>query len=163
MYSLYQVATRLGNKIIENAALSLAIENLLDALDASFCTEDDVARGKDCGIYSPTNVISISYGASEIFYPESQQKRQCLEFLKQSLQGVTFVIASGDYGVSERPGYNPRTNSYSNGCIIPGNYNASTGQGHEFWSGTRLNGTVFNPIYPQNCPYVSVFGSKLCP
>ena len=62
-------------------------------------------------------------------------------------------MASGDYGVAAQPSYIDDTN----GCITPGNYKATTKFG-----GPALNGTVFNPIYPQNCPYVlSVGGTQL--
>ena len=133
--------------------LSISIQNLLDAIDQSFCSDKDKAAGQDCGIYSPTRVISISYGASEVNYPIAQQQRQCHEFLKLGLQGHTFAIASGDYGVAAQPSFEYDTN----GCIIPGNYKGTTKVG-----GPTLNGTVFNPIYPQNCPYVlSVGGTQL--
>ena len=141
-----------GKLFTNDNPLDISIENLLDALDGSYCTASESAHGKDCGIYSPTNVITVSYGASEIFYPESLQKRQCHEFLKLGLQGVTVAISSGDGGVSDRPGYDPHNNRDTNGCIVAGNYNATTGFGHGY--GTLLNGTVFNPSYPQNCPYV---------
>jgi tripeptidyl-peptidase-1 len=53
-----------------------------------------------CGVYKPTNVISISYGGQEADLPISYQKRQCLEYMKLGLQGVSFIFASGDSGVS---------------------------------------------------------------
>jgi tripeptidyl-peptidase-1 len=133
--------------------LSISIGNLLDAIDQSFCTDKDKAVGQDCSIYSPTRVTSISYGASEVDYPEALQQRQCHEFLKLGLQGHTFTISSGDYGVAAQPSFIYDTN----GCITPGNYKATT-----IFGGPKLNGTVFNPIYPQNCPYVlSVGGTQL--
>lgn len=33
-----------------------------------------------CGVYKPTNVISISYGEAEIDLPENYQTRQCNEY-----------------------------------------------------------------------------------
>lgn len=153
---LYQTLPSYDGEIAEEGfGLSTSIGNLLDAIDGSFCTDEDKAVGQDCGIYSPTRVTSISYGASEVYYPEAQQQRQCHEFLKLGLKGHTFAISSGDYGVSDRPAYLYDTN----GCIIPGNYNATT-----YLFGPKLNGTVFNPPYPQNCPYVlSVGGTQLNP
>lgn len=53
-----------------------------------------------CGVYKPTNVISLSYGGQESDLPISYQKRQCLEYMKLGLQGVSFLFASGDSGVS---------------------------------------------------------------
>jgi subtilase family serine protease len=56
-----------------------------------------------CGVYKPTNVISVSYGGQEADLPLSYQKRQCLEYMKLGLQGVSFLFASGDSGVSSTP------------------------------------------------------------
>jgi tripeptidyl-peptidase-1 len=55
-----------------------------------------------CGIFQPTNVISVSYGGQESDVPISYQKRQCLEYLKLGLQGVSILFASGDAGVASR-------------------------------------------------------------
>lgn len=55
-----------------------------------------------CGVFKPTNVISISYGGQEADLPISYQKRQCLEYLKLGLQGTSFLFASGDSGVSSK-------------------------------------------------------------
>ena len=53
-----------------------------------------------CGVYKPTNVISVSYGGQEDDLPAYYQKRQCNEFLKLGLQGVSIFYASGDDGVA---------------------------------------------------------------
>jgi len=72
-----------------------------------------------CGVFKPTNVISISYGAPESAYPAAYLKRQCNEyirfpkpqgpltpvrFLKLGLQGVSVIVSSGHRGVSEVTG-----------------------------------------------------------
>lgn len=127
----------------------------LDALDGSYCTysaygetgndpsidpvyPDPAAggyKGKlQCGVYKPTNVISASYGEAEADLPINYSKRQCNEFLKLALQGHSILIASGDYGVASAPG-----DSSPNGCLGP-------------------TGKVFNPQYPNNCPYVTTVG-----
>ena len=93
----------------------------LDALDGSYCnytafgetgddptldpTYPDPAAGGfkgqlECGTYKPTKVISISYGEQEIDLPAGYQQRQCNEFLKLGLQGVSVFVASGDTGVA---------------------------------------------------------------
>ena len=75
----------------------------LDALDASYCnftafgeTGDDpnldpiypnpnpggFKNKTQCGVYKPTNVISISYGGQESDAPAYYQQRQCLEWGK---------------------------------------------------------------------------------
>lgn len=55
-----------------------------------------------CGVFKPTNVISLSYGGQEADVPIAYQKRQCNEYLKLGLQGVSFMFASGDSGVSSK-------------------------------------------------------------
>jgi tripeptidyl-peptidase-1 len=131
----------------------------LDALDGSYCTysafgekgndpnidpvyPDPAAGGYkgelQCGVYKPTNVISASYGEAEADLPINYSKRQCNEFMKLALQGHSILIASGDYGVASAPG-----DTSANGCLGP-------------------TGKVFNPQYPNNCPYVtSVGGTQL--
>ncbi|KAL5314459.1 hypothetical protein ACEPPN_017099 [Leptodophora sp. 'Broadleaf-Isolate-01'] len=134
----------------------------LDALDGSYCTFSAYNEtGNDpkldqaypdnriggwqgqlmCGVYKPTNVISLSYGGQESDLPISYQKRQCLEYMKLGLQGVSFLYASGDSGVSNYPG----DIDGPTGCLGP-------------------NLDVFNPTWPGTCPYVtSVGGTKVYP
>jgi tripeptidyl-peptidase-1 len=57
-----------------------------------------------CGVYTPTNVISISYGIAERDQPANYLRRQCNEFMKLGLQGHTIFMASGDRGVAADPG-----------------------------------------------------------
>jgi tripeptidyl-peptidase I len=99
----------------------------------------DFKPGKlQCGVFQPTNVISASYGECEQDLPFNYTARQCNEFLKLGLQGVSILIASGDYGVASSPG-----DGGANGCLGP-------------------KGKIFNPQYPSNCPYVtSVGGTQL--
>jgi tripeptidyl-peptidase-1 len=91
-----------------------------------------------CGVYKPTNVISASYGQAESDLPMKYTERQCNEFLKLGLQGHSILFASGDYGVASFP-----TDEHSiNGCLGP-------------------EGTIFNPQYPSNCPYVTSVGGTM--
>jgi tripeptidyl-peptidase I len=134
----------------------------LDALDASYCTfegGDDpnldpqypdnwqapgapngtgiVWPEKEmCGAYKPTNVISVSYGLGEDYFSFFYENRQCAEYLKLGLQGVTVVYASGDSGVSNR-----------GSCIIPpdSEYNGDPG--------------AFSPSFPASCPYLTAVGA----
>jgi tripeptidyl-peptidase I len=95
----------------------------LDAIDGSYCTYSAFGETGDCtdpacvdpaypdpnpggytgqlqcGVYEPTNVISISYGADESGLPDFYIKRQCNEWMKLALQGTTIVMSSGDSGV----------------------------------------------------------------
>jgi tripeptidyl-peptidase-1 len=85
-----------------------------------------------CGKYTPTNVISLSYGLVEADFPTYYQIRQCNEFMKLGLQGVTIVFASGDEGVSDRNG----------NCLGP-------------------QQNIFSPDYP-DCPYVTMVCYSRC-
>ncbi|KAL7907816.1 putative Tripeptidyl-peptidase sed1 [Trichoderma velutinum] len=131
-----------------------------DAIDGSYCTysaynetgdctrpecldpsypnpNPDGYKGQlQCGVYRPTNVISISYSGGEADLPASYLRRQCNEIMKLALQGVTVVESSGDYGVASYP-ENLFTN---NGC-------AST------------DGRVFYPSADVSCPYILAVGS----
>ncbi|KAL8637835.1 MAG: hypothetical protein Q9228_004943 [Teloschistes exilis] len=134
------------------------LNNFLDALDGSYCTysafgetgnspldppyPDPKAGGYkgnlQCGVYKPTNVISVSYGGQEIDLPPSYQQRQCNEFMKLGMQGVSVFISSGDSGVAG-PSFNG-----SNGCLGP-----------------KQN--IFSPDFPANCPYVTAVGATFLP
>jgi tripeptidyl-peptidase-1 len=128
---LYQV-----EDIPEGSAQLLSpFNDLLDALDGSYCTGDggddpsvdgvypDPAPGgyqgpKDCGNKQRSNVISVSYASNEgVSLPSFQtsialaffnkadltpfyQIRQCNEYGKLGLMGITFIFASGDTGVA---------------------------------------------------------------
>jgi tripeptidyl-peptidase-1 len=78
-------------------------------------------------------VISISYSSIEDLLPNNYQYRQCNEYLKLGLQGVTVVISSGDSGVASHLG-----------CI---------GSNEE-----PTVGTIFAPSFPQTCPYLLTVG-----
>ena len=103
----------------------------LDAIDGSFCVAG--ATGQ-CGAYAPTNVISVSYGTGEYEHPPAYLHRQCSEFMKLGLQGVTVVFASGDSGVATPNGP----------CLGP-------------------NKNVFVPSSPGDCPYVTSVGATALP
>lgn len=124
----------------------------LDAIDGSYCTfsafgetgnnqtvdpvypNSGFNHPAQCGVFKPTNVISLSYELAEFNEgtPENYQKRQCLEYMKLGLQGVSLVFSSGDAGVASNWG-----------CGV----NAA---GDE---------VIFNPLFPSNCPYVTSVGA----
>lgn len=128
----------------------------LDALDGSYCTysaygetgncnntacqdpeyPDTQGNGNggyegqlQCGVYSPTNVISISYSFPEFILPAYYMERQCNEWMKLGLQGVTVVVAAGDSGVG--PDGNCEGSQYD----------------------------IFTPYYLSTCPYVLSVGA----
>lgn len=106
-----------------NTTYTFGFNTFLDAIDGSYCTycaygecgdssidpqypdpADGGYKGQlQCGVYKPTPVISVSYGGQEVDVPVSYQKRQCDEYLKLGLQGVSILFASGDSGVSTYP------------------------------------------------------------
>ncbi|KAF5845851.1 hypothetical protein GGP41_009635 [Bipolaris sorokiniana] len=55
---------------------------------------------RTCGGVPLSNVISPSCGQVEGDGPKSYQERQCQEWIKLALQGVSVLIASGDSGVA---------------------------------------------------------------
>ncbi|PQE05979.1 protease S8 tripeptidyl peptidase I protein [Rutstroemia sp. NJR-2017a BBW] len=141
----------------QNDTYTFGFNTFLDALDGSYCNftaynetgndpyldqeyPDNLIGGWQgdlmCGTFVPTNVISLSYGGQEFDLPISYQKRQCLEYMKLGLQGVSFLFASGDSGVSNYPG----DIDGPTGCIGP-----------------NLN--IFNPTWPGTCPYVTSVGA----
>jgi tripeptidyl-peptidase-1 len=147
-------------------ALDNTFNTFLDALDGSYCTYKAFGikgdspgidpkypdphkggyKGKlQCGVYKPTKVISASYGESEEDFPKKYAQRQCNEFMKLGLQGHSIFVSAGDYGVAQPPGDPPG----SNGCLS----NEAEG----------LNGTIFNPAYPGDCPYVTSVGATMLP
>ncbi|OAA55092.1 Peptidase S8/S53, subtilisin/kexin/sedolisin [Cordyceps fumosorosea ARSEF 2679] len=81
---------------VPDDALSF-FDPLLEALDGSYCNDSG-----ECGKYKSTNVISISYGVDEADFSASYVKRQCNEWMKLGLQGVSVLISSGDSGVASR-------------------------------------------------------------
>jgi tripeptidyl-peptidase I len=115
-----------------------SFNNFLDALDGTFCTSDggddpsqdavypDTAPGgyngtEDCGGTAAAYVISSSYGYNEADLTPFYEMRQCNEYLKLALQGVTFLYSTGDNGVAGNAGQciNATNKTYNNG-IHPG-------------------------------------------
>lgn len=135
-----------GNKYI--AGNVIGIGSFLDALDGNFCTPVDREGGADCGTIELTRVLSMSYGWNELFLPEAFAKRACAEYMKFALRGHTIVVSSGDYGPA---GENQLTLGLSdvptNGCIDP-----------KHLYSYHHNGTVFSPVFPAACPWVTAVG-----
>jgi len=137
-----------------------SFNTFLDALDGSYCAYlggdaaylDPVYPSPSPGGYSgplqcggapPTNVLSFSYLQIEAALPASFQTRQCNEYLKLGLQGVSVLFVSGDSGVANR--YSSQSN---NTCLTP----LATG---DFLS---PSGPRFSPSFPSNCPWVTTVG-----
>jgi hypothetical protein len=86
---------------------------------------------ENCGGFAATNVISTSYSYNEADLTPFYENRQCHEYMKLGLQGITFLYSSGDYGVAGNGGQ----------CI-------------DTATGTYNNGSsgMFNPSFPGGCP-----------
>ncbi|KAF8827946.1 hypothetical protein HHX47_DHR4001018 [Lentinula edodes] len=131
--------------------IDTSFNNFLDALDGSYCTyeggddptvdaiyPDTQAGGYDgpsaCGTTKPAAVISTSYGYNEADLTPFYATRQCNEYAKLGLMGVTILYSSGDSGVAGL-GFAQLSSSQS------------------------VNGTRFNPSFPGSCPYVTSVGA----
>ncbi|KAF1992112.1 subtilisin-like protein [Aulographum hederae CBS 113979] len=136
-----------------------SFNNFLDAIDGSYCEYeggDDLqqdpqypdtsgAEGaytgpKDCGTFEPAKVISTSYGYDEVALTAPYEERQCEEYAKLGLQGVSILYSSGDYGVAGNYGQCVDSDS---GSLF---YNDGT-------SGS------FVPGFPATCPFVTAVGA----
>ncbi|PSR75788.1 hypothetical protein PHLCEN_2v8905 [Hermanssonia centrifuga] len=129
-----------------------SFNNLLDALDGSFCTfeggDDPTEDGiypdpfggfegaADCGTVKPAFVISTSYSYNEADLTPSYTARQCAEYAKLGLMGVTILYSSGDNGVAGNSGE----------CLF-------TGQEQGFGAPN------FNPTFPATCPFITSVGA----
>ncbi|KAF3797037.1 Aorsin [Colletotrichum gloeosporioides] len=125
-----------------------SFNNFLDAIDGSYCTFqgggskdpniDGQYSNKVCGSAPMVNVISTSYGFNEADLGRKYVERQCAEYMKLGLQGVTVLYSSGDSGVA------------GNGkqCI-----DSQTGAYNEGANG------IFNPSFPGGCPWVTSVGA----
>jgi tripeptidyl-peptidase-1 len=133
-----------------------SFNNFLDAIDGSYCTfegGDDPSQDAvypdppdgyigpaNCGGFQATKVISTSFGYNEADLTEKYVRRQCAEYMKLALQGVTVLYSSGDFGVAGNLGQ----------CIDP-----ATGN----FTGPNSQNGVFNPSFPSACPWVTSVGA----
>ncbi|TBU52071.1 subtilisin-like protein [Dichomitus squalens] len=130
-----------------------SFNNLLDGIDGSYCTfeggddpsQDGIypdtdpggyAGPEDCGGKPTAYVISTSYGYQEADLTPAYMQRQCAEYGKLSLTGITFVYSSGDSGVAGPDG----------SCL--------TEDGQQ-----ELGAPRFSPTFPGGCPYVTSVGA----
>ncbi|KAJ6501263.1 subtilisin-like protein [Mycena vulgaris] len=128
--------------------MGASFNNLLDALDGTFCSfqggDDlfndgiypDTLPGQDCGTITPAYVISTSYGYNEADLSPAYTARQCAEYAKLGLMGVTVLYSSGDNGVAGNGGL----------CLNPDGSQTSAGK-------------IFNPSFPSTCPFVTGVGA----
>jgi tripeptidyl-peptidase I len=96
----------------------------------------------NCGGFSATHVISTSYGSNEVDLSPAYEQRQCLEYMKLGLQGVSVLYSSGDFGVAGNGGQCATANGIVNGATLN-----NGGEGN------------FNPSFPGTCPYITSVGA----
>jgi tripeptidyl-peptidase-1 len=88
-----------------------SFNNFLDSLDASYCSfqggnskdpnvDGQYSTATGCGTFTATNVISTSYSYNEADLGSRYEERQCAEYMKMGLQGITVLYSSGDFGVA---------------------------------------------------------------
>ena len=127
-----------------------SFNNFLDAIDGSYCTfqgggskdpniDGQYAPEVACGTAPATNVISTSYAYNEGDLGLRYEARQCAEYMKLGLRGISVVFASGDFGVAGNANacFDPLTGAYQHGAL----------------------GGLFNPSFPSTCPYVTSVGA----
>ncbi|KAF7800220.1 hypothetical protein EIP86_011467 [Pleurotus ostreatoroseus] len=149
--TLYQV----GDLVEGEDIVCGSFNNLLDAFDATFCTfeggDDPSMDGiypdpsnqtgafkgpEDCGTLKPASVISSSFALNEADLTPFYTARQCAEYAKLGLMGVTVLYSTGDHGVAG-----------NNGACLAAN-------------GTQAaDGKVFSPSFPAACPFVTSVGA----
>lgn len=126
-----------------------SFNNFLDGIDGSYCNfeggdskdpnvDGQYAAAVNCGTTRPTSVISTSYGSNEADLTPKYEARQCNEYMKLALQGVSVIYSSGDFGVAGNGGQ----------CL------STTGTGF-----TNGNSGKFNPSFPGGCPWVTSVGA----
>ena len=119
-------------------------DNFLDALDGSFCNV--TGANDECGSIRPANVadvISISWTRDETTSTAAWLQRQCNEYMKLGIMGITVLAATGDSGVGDV-------------CTDP-----STKQAYK--DDTIKDRGLFNANFPASCPYVTAVGATAIP
>ena len=125
-------------------------ESFLEAIDVTYCQGGQT--NTDCGTWDgrPRGltglgpyVISISWGGFETMHTPAYITRQCNEYMKLGLNGVTVLVASGDYGVS-----------YINKCANPSDPTNAT-----LLTGSAIDKGLFVPGFPATCPWVTTVGA----
>ena len=133
------------------------LNSLLAAFDGLYCRSLDSTidgtypnfrpggynKSADCGTVQPSQVLLISYAANEINFTPGYLKRQCTDFLKLGLMGVSILVAAADCGPA------------GHGCQC---VNSNTGEEY-----TDMFHGNFNPTTPASCPYVTVVGGTALP
>lgn len=98
-----------------------SFNTFLDAIDSAYCTYEggdsssvdpvypDTQSGgykgaKNCGGFAATKVISTSFNYDEHALTTAYEMRQCNEYMKLGLMGISMLYSSGDNGVAGNGG-----------------------------------------------------------
>ncbi|KAJ7635154.1 Pro-kumamolisin, activation domain-containing protein [Roridomyces roridus] len=130
----------------------ISFNEWLDAVDGSYCTSeggDDFAfdpqfpnlsigdfQEHSCGTVQPPYVISNSRADFEYRLSPFYERRQCNEFAKLGLMGVTVLFSAGNFGAA----------GTTRGYCLDDN------------GSVNLNATHFNPGWPAACPWITSVG-----
>ncbi|KAJ7053295.1 peptidase S8/S53 domain-containing protein [Mycena amicta] len=130
----------------------LSFNEWLDAVDGSYCTSDggdDLTydpqfpnlpigdfQEHSCGTVKPPYVISNSRADFEYRLSPFYTQRQCNEFAKLGLMGVTVLFSAGNAGAA----------GTTRGYCLDDN------------GSVNLNATHFNPGWPGTCPWITSVG-----
>ncbi|KAK3362478.1 Pro-kumamolisin, activation domain-containing protein [Lasiosphaeria hispida] len=94
-----------------------------------------------CSLHRTTGVILLPHRNDEDAFPASYQARQCAEYMKLGLMGVTVVSGSGDAGVAGLGGR----------CGSGESIHTSDEHGR------------FIPMFPSTCPWITSVGGTALP
>ncbi|KAJ7635881.1 peptidase S8/S53 domain-containing protein [Mycena rosella] len=131
----------------------ISFNEWLDAVDGAYCTSDggdDLAfdpqfpdptvpgggQAHSCGSTPPPRVISNSRADFEYRLSPFYAARQCAEFAKLGLMGVTVLFSAGNFGAA----------GTTRGYCLDDN------------GSVNLNATHFNPGWPGACPWITSVG-----
>jgi tripeptidyl-peptidase-1 len=168
---------------IQDPITDVSFNEWLDAVDGSYCTSqggDDFTYDPQlpnpfpggfpdhsCGTISNAtrpHVVSNSQAVHEYFFSEFYLERQCNEFAKLGLMGVSVLYAAGNTGVAGVRGYCLDDNGmciHFFGLFIARIFRVWYHMilTNLFFIGSlNLNGTNFTPNWPASCPWVTVVG-----
>jgi len=113
----------------------------------NYCNNDN-NKNTERKLKKIPRVLSISYAWNEAEFSPPYLHRQCLEFLKLGLQGITVLASTGDYGTADQLG---NCIDEATGAMVPfalGNNETRTGAG----------GVRFSAVFPASCPWVTAVG-----
>ncbi|KAK0730212.1 Pro-kumamolisin, activation domain-containing protein [Lasiosphaeris hirsuta] len=159
LYNMPMVKGGAGELTLENNSTDMPI--FLDVVGDVFCDSGRGATGlfshagypdqaalpgapagpPPCSLYRTTGVIVLPHRNSEDAFPASYQARQCSEYMKLGLMGVTVVSGSGDAGTAGLGGQCVGRD----GTDTPGEYGR------------------FTPVFPNTCPWITSVGGTALP